>query len=41
MEHTRMKLRKIEFDRIDVPRDGYVQENVLGAEYGAQSSSLI
>ena len=26
---------KIEFDRIDVPRDGYVQENVLGAVGGS------
>ena len=26
---------KIEFDRIDVPRDGYVQENVLGANGGS------
>ena len=25
---------KIEFDRVDVPRDGYVQENVLGANGG-------
>jgi len=26
---------KIEFDRVDIPRDGYVQENVLSANGGA------